>query len=77
MSRSRCIESLVYRIYCFTNIGSNTLDIFRTLERTSVKLVKVREDLEFLCKCPVFLRFKLPNNRLARSAEIADFFLRR
>ena len=58
---------------------STVLDVFRTLERTSVKLIKIREDLVFLSQCrdadlfPKFLRFKLPNSKLSRSSDIIRF----
>ena len=56
--------------------GSDTLKLFRILERTTLKYYKTVADLQFLKSCrdanliSIFLRFKLSNNRLQRSSEV-------
>ena len=55
--------------------GHDVLELFRTLERTTIKLFKAKADLDFLETCrdtdlvPRFLQFKLANRRLTSSSE--------
>ena len=56
--------------------GDETLAVFRTIERTSIKLETCRHHIKFLKLCknadliPIFLQFKLSNTRLKKSADI-------
>ena len=55
--------------------GHDVLELFRTLERTTIKLFKAKADLDFLETfrdtdlVPRFLQFKLANRRLTSSSE--------